>query len=462
LFPEFAAAARWTDVGRGALEQQCRSLIDDDGAFSQHSMNYQRVMLHACLWAIRLGELHAQPLSNELQERVGRAGTFLWQAQDERTGRVPRYGANDGALVLPLTNCDSQDFRPVIQAVEYVRNRKRRFNGGPWDEETLWLFGAEALRAEANDERRCDWQAANGGYRVLRSQGGHVFTRAGSYRHRPSHADMLHVDVWWRGQNIALDPGTYTYNAPPPWDSPLARTVFHNTVTVDRLDQMDRAGRFLWLPWVGGQQSQNITSANGHLTYWEGTHDGYERLPSPVSYRRGILRISVDHWLIVDSLRSNVPHSYRLHWLLTDVPYVFNEERQHLRLQTDAGPYDVRIASTADYSSSCVRADPLGPRGWYAPVYGDRQPALSWACVAEAPAVTFWTLLGPSTAELRCEANELHAETDAWTCCVLGGNALGANNSIIRAATITGTPTDSLCVNSATNSRSMSKSVSSS
>ena len=33
--------------------------------------------------------------------------------------------------------------------------------------------------------------------------------------------DQLHLDLWWRGLNIAQDAGTYLYNADPPWDNPL-------------------------------------------------------------------------------------------------------------------------------------------------------------------------------------------------------------------------------------------------
>ncbi len=452
LFPEFVTAAKWTSIGRDALEQQCRKLIDDDGAFSQHSVNYQRVMLHACVWAVRLGELHGQPLSDDLRDRVCRAGTFLWQLQDEQTGRLPRYGANDSALVLPLTNCGPEDYRPVVQATGWGRNRKRCFEGGPWDEELLWLFGEDAVASNVSDERRGDWQAPQAGYCVLRSESGHLMTRAGSYRHRPSHADMLHADVWWRGQNVALDAGTHSYNAPSPWDSPLARTAFHNTVTVDDCDQMDRAGRFLWLPWLSAKQTPTTRSSAGELACWEGTHDGYQRLASPVIYRRGIIRIGPDHWLVADSLTGNAAHTYRLHWLLLDTPYALDEEGRHIRLQTDAGPYDVCMASMAETNVSCVRAGTDGPRGWYAPCYGDRQPALSLACAAEARSVRFWTLLGPSIVDLQCREHELRATTENWSCCVKHGALNRTGAPLIHSVTVTGATTDRLCVDSSNDS----------
>lgn len=416
LFPEFKSSARWRQLGREALEDQCRKLIDADGAFSQHSVNYQRVMLHACLWSIRLGELHGQSLSAEMQERVGRAGEFLWRLQDDVTGRLPRHGANDGAHVLPLTNCAAHDYRPVVQSSHWLRNRKRCLAAGPWDEELLWLCGTEAVESPVEKRERNDWQGRVSGYSVLRTQYGYLATRAGSFRHRPAHADMLHTDIWWRGENVAIDAGTYSYNAAPPWNTPLARTGYHNTVTVDGRDQMDRVGRFLWLPWLCAQQSPIVLSERGLFSYWEGAHDGYKRLASPVKHRRGILRIGEEHWLIVDSLRSNEPHTYRLHWLLMDVPYELNEPQHQLTLKTSHGPYNIRIAVDTSTELTCVRADQLSPRGWHAPHYGERQPAVSMACLSEDDSVTFWTLMGPRVTGLILGVGQVIASTADWSC----------------------------------------------
>jgi hypothetical protein len=145
LFPEFQQANRWRDRGRGVLESLGRELIYDDGAFVQHSVNYHRLMLHDYLWALRLGEIHNKPLSLELSQRVASAGEFLYQIQDIKTGRVPYYGQNDGALILPLSSCDYQDFRPVVQATHYLGTGRRQCDSGPWDEDLLWLFGPESL-----------------------------------------------------------------------------------------------------------------------------------------------------------------------------------------------------------------------------------------------------------------------------------------------------------------------------
>src|SRR5690606_34736302 len=189
-------------------------------------------------------------------ESVQRAARFLWQLQDETTGRLPCYGQNDGALLLPLSNCPHEDYRPVLQTAA-AHAGERLYPGGPWDEAALWLCGVGgesrdslerrlSLRESAPDcGAKGDFHAAGGGYQVLRGDQGYLVTRAPHYRYRPAHADALHVDLWWRGINIALDAGTHSYNAPPPWNNTLAGTACHNTVMVDGRDQMDRAGRFL-------------------------------------------------------------------------------------------------------------------------------------------------------------------------------------------------------------------------
>lgn len=414
LFPELRFAAQWEEKGRRVLESLGRELIYDDGAFAQHSVNYHRLMLHDYLWALRLGEVSEKPFSAELKARVAQAGEFLYQIQDEVSGRVPYYGQNDGALILPLNNCDYQDFRPITQATHYLHTSTRCHASGPWDEDLLWLFGPEALAAEVRERRREDFKAEQGGCYTLRSKDGFAFTRCGAFRHRPAQADMLHADLWWRGQNVALDAGTYSYNAPVPWDDPLAHTGFHNTITVDGRDQMDRVRRFLWLPWATGRALSQKQSGAGHLAYWEGEHDGYRRLGVPAVHRRAILRLN-DHWLILDRMKSAAEHEYRLHWLLIDAPYEWVEVEQRLTLRTPAGPYYVQAAVLAHESRcSLVRAGEGTARGWRAPYYNYREPALSLELTARADSVYFHSVFGPEPCQVIWGEDMVKVETDRW------------------------------------------------
>jgi hypothetical protein len=415
LFPELRLAEQWRNQGRQVLEALGRELIYADGAFVQHSMNYHRLMLHDYVWALRLGELQGSPFSDLLKARVGQAADFLYQAQDVASGHVPNYGHNDGALILPLNNCDYRDFRPVIQAARYLCTQTRCYGDGPWDEDLLWLFGSDATHAPIEAAKRSDLQADIGGYYTLRADTGFAFVRCANFRDRPSQADMLHVDLWWRGQNIALDAGTYSYNAPDPWNNALASTRYHNTVTVDDLDQMDKAGKFLWLPWLRARVRNHMRSSSGILAYWEGEHNGYQRLKSPVSHRRSVLKLGNEHWLVLDALDGRATHRYRLHWLAADLPYEWDSDSGSVKLHTPAGDYYMQMSTpTPACMHTLIRADAHSPRGWWSAYYNVREPALSVDLVAQADSVFFWTLFGPQKGNVNLDGSTLQVETEQW------------------------------------------------
>jgi len=401
LFPEFRDSSRWRERGREILEALGRELIYADGSFVQHSVNYHRLMLHDYLWSFILADLHEQPFSDELRNRVKQAGEFLYQLQDEISGRVPYYGQNDGALVLPVNNCDYQDFRPVIQVIYYYSTGSRCYDNGTWDEDLLWLFGPEALDAPADVPDRVDLRAEVGGYYTLRSNNGFAFTRCASYKHRPGQADMLHLDLWWQGQNITLDPGTYSYNENDPWNNPFAHTVYHNTVTIDGQSQMERMGKFLWLPWVQGDVLKRCVSDSGQLVYFEGEHNGYQRLKAPVSYWKSLIKLGNNHWVVIDRVTSETQHNYRLHWLMQDFPYQWDEKKGCLTLETPLGYYNVTLAAVGNVAEySLVRCDASSPRGWQAPYYHYHCPALSLDLNLTEQKGTFYTLFSPERAHI--------------------------------------------------------------
>ena len=74
--------------------------------------------------------------------------------------------------------------------------------------------------------------------------------------------NQLNISLWHRGYNVALDPGTFQYNGLPPWDNGLARTLVHNTVSINYTDQMLQAGRFFM---VGLGTVEKYSSKNENM-----------------------------------------------------------------------------------------------------------------------------------------------------------------------------------------------------
>jgi hypothetical protein len=372
-------------------------------------------MLHTYLWSARLGELCGDPFPDDILDRLARSAALLYQLLDERTGRVPCYGNNDGAHLFPLSNCDYQDYRPIVQAIHYLKFKRRCLPPGPWDEDLLWFFGPSARVAKMDPPRRHDLKAHEGGCFSLRTGRSMAFVRCGGFRHRPGQADLLHVDVWWRGCDIAVDPGTYSYNAPPPWNNVLGDTAFHNTVTIDGQNQMCRASRFAWVPWARGVAEVHQLSSNGRFAVWRGAHDGYKRIGLDASHRRTVWRIGDDHFVVLDAIAAAAPRRFRLHWLCADYPFQWDSDGGRLSLQTPSGDYSIAMgAFEGQPQRTFVRGEPNGPRGWRAPYYGAKEPALSVDLTQDGQSAMFWTVFGPPPTRIAAQRGKMEIETSEW------------------------------------------------
>ncbi len=425
LFPEFKHSARWVRIGKKVLTAEGLKQIRLDGSYIQHSMNYHRLMLQDFLWVIRLAQLNNDSFSDELVSRVRRAVEFLYQMQDD-SGRVPNYGANDGALIIVLNSCGYLDYRPVLQATNYLLNHVRLYEPGPWDEDTLWFFGADALRSLLKPATRESKAYTSRGYYSLRNKDSWAMMRCHSFTERPSHADMLHLDLWWKGQNILRDSGTYMYTSDEPWESYFPSTAAHNTITVDGADQMTRASRFMWFDWT---KAKLTTYNSGHGSkLMQGEHYGYHRKGQNLVHRRTVLSWSDDCWIIVDDLLGSGRHELELFWQVCDSGYQLSDNQ--LTLNTEAGLVGLAvIACDNEIGCKCFRGDDR-PIGWQSLHYGDRRPAPVLVCsaCAELP-VRFATLV--SLGEVIKSACLSQANTVSWIWASSGQEQSADLNSIL-------------------------------
>lgn len=406
LFPELRRARQWRTQGREILAREATQQIASDGSYIQNSTNYHRLMLQDYIWAIRLGEVCGDPLPDSVLQRIAPAVEFLFQVQDSESGHVPCYGHNDGALVVPLNACDYTDFRPIVSAGNYLVNRSRSYEAGLWDEDLLWLFGPEALEAPARAVRRGSFAAPEGGYYTLRGERSFCFTRCATYHYRPAQADMLHLDLWWRGVNVVCDPGSYLYYADPPWDNSLKGTSVHSTMMVAGQDQMVTGPRFMWFNWINSDVLSFERSAAGNIEWFQGQHDGYVRLKPPVTHRRGVVRAGDNVWVVVDDLLGEGSHSLEGHWLLHPGEHLLDDVGKRLRLSLPGGELQLYWnAWELDEMSADVSCgeESKAPRGWRSRYYGAREPALSLALsgLGRLPCRIVWVfVLGERTQQV--------------------------------------------------------------
>jgi hypothetical protein len=382
--PDHPQSESWRAEGWKWLEWAFKKQIYKDGSYVQHSANYHRLMLQVALWVWTLANLSPARRGgtpHKVESQLALAAKWLGALSDRESGQAVNLGANDGAYIFPLSICPFKDYRPVVQAASLAFNGEKSFRDGPWNEMALWfgqkpsIIGRYSLSARPAQKF------------LMQSQNSWAYLRAVKFKSRPSHADQLHVDLWWRGFNIARDSGTYLYNADPPWDNSLTATQLHNTVTVNGSEQMTRAGRFLYLDWaLAGiiENSEDGASMAARL-------QGYKSIG--VIHTRTVTQSVGDRWLVEDLLdvksTDRRKKDFRLHWLFPDWEWELDrQDRQvELRFKSPLGWATIKVASNLEnVKMTLARAGEricgeglVSPiMGWYSPSYGQKEPALSF------------------------------------------------------------------------------------
>ena len=425
LFPRLEGSQGRLERACAGFVREVERLVDADGSFSQYSTNYHRVLLHNALWVGRLLAIAGQPLPATTLARLDAAALWLWNVFTPADGSAPCYGANDGANFLKLDGGAYADYRATVQAAFVLTRGSPVLPAGPWDETAAWLFGPEVLRrARQVPEHGC-FQAPTGGYYVLRRSGTTAFVRCGAHRFRPHHADQLHVDLRREEGPLTLDPGTYSYHAPPPLDHAFKRTRFHNTVSVDSRDQMRSAGRFLWLRWSTGRSPGIRSAGGGRLAVWEGETDAWQRLVFPVEHRRAVVVARCGSVVVVDRLRSKGDHDYRLHWHLPAEASPEPAGWSASYTGRAGGTFEMRLATPAGAGRpDWVRSDAQRGRGWASPRYLELVPA--WSCEIPLRGSNVWFVTQWARAG---EPVELFGDRLSWAG---GALELSGEGSILR------------------------------
>jgi len=385
LFPELKDAQKYLVLGKRLLEEEATKQIFPDGSYAMYSLNYHRFILHLYLYAVQLGRLNQSPFSNHLISALSNSINYLSHLINPATGHMPVYGSNDGALVLPLNNCDFIDYRPLLQLGSVITTGQPIFEPGDWDEDVFWICGNPAGRAQAVETRKLE-SFPQGGVYILRNTNSRAILRCTDFTSRPSHADQLHMDLWMGSHNIAIDAGTYLYSGEGIWRNGLARTSAHNTVTVDGKDQMTMVSRFTWTNWAKG----NVLKQTENL--WQGEHDGY----NPVRHQRTVMALEGDRWLVIDDLEARELHHYILHWLLNDVP--FTQKENSLLMNYEANTYKIQTGLlSGEGKFTTLRAVPNSTYGWRSCYYAHKEPAISLLLEAHQANARFYTFFGFET-----------------------------------------------------------------
>jgi hypothetical protein len=350
IFPSLRSATRWRRKGWEILEREAAKQVRGDGFYFEQSVYYHVYALDIFLHARILAGLNGVPISSEFDRILqGMLNTLLLLG---RAGVPPMIGDDDGGRLFdPRRNRAQHMLDPLATgAVLYQRGDLKFVAGGP-REETLWLFGGNGLAefeslSSAEPSTGSTALFDSGIYLMADEKSGQQWLidagPLGSGNGGHGHADALSICLVRNGQNLLIDPGTFEYVGDSGERARLRGTGVHNTMRVDGSDQADMTGPFSWRnpprvsveQWVTGQQ----------FDLFQGSHDGYSRLPSPVIHRRWVFHKKGDFCLVRDQAEGRGSHQLDIAWHVgptlwpaSSRQYLFTEGRERLALLTAEG-----------------------------------------------------------------------------------------------------------------------------
>jgi len=264
---------QWRTTGQLVLEKLVKKLIGNDGTFSQYSLNYHRLMLDTISYCEFFRRIFVFPAFSKIfYERSILATKWLFSIIDVDSGDGPNIGANDGARIIPLSNCSYRDYRPTVQLAMAIFKSELAYSSGAWNEQFKWL------QIDIQDKKILQPKsliADDGGFAILRNAEAFLCLRYPRFKFRPSQNDLLHLDLWVRGKNIFKDGGSFSYNADPKLVSYFGSICAHNSIQFDYHEPMDKISRFLYANWVKTDWISSYTELDKCKSYGVGYTDRF-------------------------------------------------------------------------------------------------------------------------------------------------------------------------------------------
>ena len=386
VFADLDAGAAWTSFARTALEQEIDVQVLPDGADFESSVPYHRLVAELFLGSARLADYRGEPLSVHYRARVRDMVTYLATVL-RPDGLMPQVGdADDGRLHVfeGYGSTSPQDGRHLLgpAAAMFGEAAWASLGGdaGAW-EAAWWGFGEPVTRPSPPLRASADRDAAqsshlfpDAGVAVMRTGASHyllvtnsIVGTKGFGNHK--HNDQLSFEYHPDGVALVVDPGSYVYTSDADARNLFRATTSHNTVAIDGIEQNDTRPEWLFRMFESARAEHVSFDDRPDDVAYVGRHQGYERLPEPVTHeRRFLLQKPSGALTIVDRLIGRGDHELRWHF--------------HLAPGVGAQPLDAAtLVLTANGRQWRLRLPPglhaaIGPAA-YSPSYGVKRPCLA-------------------------------------------------------------------------------------
>ena len=261
---------KYLKYGREGIEKSIRSLIMEDGTFSQYSINYHRVLLDTInqveIWRRKLNLCE---FSQRFYFKCQKAIKWFSYFVDEKSGDAPNLGGNDGSYCYQFNDFNYRDYRPSLYFASKLFNLKFEILENYINNEFEWFQIPKTVSKEKELVKKDTFFYRNfkvGGFFIIKNiNGTWGMLRLPKYKFRPSNSDPLHFDLWDNGKNIIIDGGTYSYNVDKKYINYFQGIRSHNSIEFDDSEPMPRISRFLFANWLNEDGNTLVRKNNSKL-----------------------------------------------------------------------------------------------------------------------------------------------------------------------------------------------------
>ncbi|MBN2565242.1 MAG: alginate lyase family protein, partial [Candidatus Eisenbacteria bacterium] len=316
-FPFLRSADTFARRGQSVFQREVAAQVTSDGVDREQALHYQSFVLEFAAVALTAVGCLGTSFAPEFRRGIECMCAFM-SAVSGSAGVPPSVGDADGGRVYELSERHERQAMEAMSAASVGCDHAPPASHAPPDlAPALWLFGGEAVARSLTVSR--PETVGRGARSSCYSEGGY-FVPAGKDQHgvidcgplgylsiaAHGHADCLSLVVCHRGKWILVDPGTCCYHREQGWRDYFRGTTAHNTVAVDRADQSEMLGPFMW--GRRARAEQLVWSSRPRFDYFEGAHDGYRGLGG-VRHRRSVLFGKRGYWIIVDRVEGSGRHT---------------------------------------------------------------------------------------------------------------------------------------------------------
>lgn len=318
LSPQIPAAEGWQRLGWNILVREAEHQVLSDGVYFERSLYYHVYALDFFLHARVLAKRSEIEIPSRFDATIQKMLEVIRTLS--HAGPPHGFGDDDGGRLFNPRRNRSEHLMDPLALGAALYGIHELASTASLTEEAIWLFGDSAVSLFAERPPSPQLKTAafeNAGIYVTANSDtpAQLVMHAGPLGRGTSghaHADALAVTLSLDGRQWLVDSGAHCYVGPTDERNSFRGTRAHNTVIIDGLDQSLPKGSFSWDSVADVEVETWLLGET--FSYLRAKHDGFARLPDPVSHRRSVFHLHGLFWFVRDLLDGCERHSVEILW----------------------------------------------------------------------------------------------------------------------------------------------------